>query len=101
MILGAVHRSPGIYLTAEENPGKPQLGDCLMKAVSHRLKWSLFPPNEIDMIAHQSERESKGILGLELIENQIKLNFIQTLIKIIYRPTQSSPYFQSSILGSN
>ena len=27
MILGAVHRSPGIYLTAEENPGKPQLGN--------------------------------------------------------------------------
>ena len=24
-IPGAVHRSPGIYLTAEENPGKPQL----------------------------------------------------------------------------
>ena len=23
----AVHRPPGIYLTAEENPGKPQLGD--------------------------------------------------------------------------
>ena len=29
MILGAVHRS-GICLTAEENPRKPQLGDCLM-----------------------------------------------------------------------
>ena len=27
MILGAVHRSPGICLTAEENPKKPQLGD--------------------------------------------------------------------------
>ena len=27
MILGAVLRSPGIYLAAEENPGKPQLGD--------------------------------------------------------------------------
>ena len=26
MILGAVHRSPGICLTAEENPRKPQLG---------------------------------------------------------------------------
>ena len=26
MILGTVHRSPGIYLTAEETPGKPQLG---------------------------------------------------------------------------
>ena len=33
MIPGAVHRSSGIYLTAEENPGKSQLGDCLMKAV--------------------------------------------------------------------
>ena len=31
MILGAVHRSPGICLTAEENPRKPQLGDRLMK----------------------------------------------------------------------
>ena len=31
MILRAVHRSPGIYFTAEENPIKPQLGDRLMK----------------------------------------------------------------------
>ena len=37
MILGAVHRSPGICLTAEENPRNPQLGrGC---ATSHRLKW--------------------------------------------------------------
>ena len=28
VIPGTVHRSPGIYLKAEENPGKPQLGDC-------------------------------------------------------------------------
>ena len=27
IIPGAVHRSPGIYLTVEENPGIPQLGD--------------------------------------------------------------------------
>ena len=27
MIPEAVHRAPDIYLTAEENPGKPQLGD--------------------------------------------------------------------------
>ena len=27
MIPGAVHRSPGIYFSSEENPGKPQLGD--------------------------------------------------------------------------
>ena len=25
MILGSVHRSPGIDLVTEENPGKPQL----------------------------------------------------------------------------
>ena len=30
MILKAVHRSPGICLTAEENPRKPELGDRLM-----------------------------------------------------------------------
>ena len=33
MILGVVHRSPGICLTAEENPRKPQLGDRLMKGL--------------------------------------------------------------------
>ena len=33
MIPGAVQRSPGICLTAEENPGKPQLGDRLMKGI--------------------------------------------------------------------
>ena len=33
MILRAVHRSPGICLTAEENPRKPQLGDRLMKGL--------------------------------------------------------------------
>ena len=27
MIPGPVNRSPGIFLTAKENPGKPQLGD--------------------------------------------------------------------------
>ena len=33
MILGVVHRCPGICLTAEENPRKPQLGDRLMKGL--------------------------------------------------------------------
>ena len=33
MITGAVHRSPGICLKVEENPGKPQLGDRLMKGL--------------------------------------------------------------------
>ena len=48
MILGAVHISPGVCLTAEENVGKPQLGDRLMNGgctTGHRLKWGPFPPN--------------------------------------------------------
>ena len=43
MIPGAVHGSPGICLTTEENPGKSQLGDvdegC---ATSHHLKWGPY-----------------------------------------------------------
>ena len=34
MIPGTVNRSPGICLMPEENPGKPQLGDRLMKGLS-------------------------------------------------------------------
>ena len=34
MILGAVHRSPGISLTAEKNAIKPELRDRLMKGLS-------------------------------------------------------------------
>ena len=33
MMPGTVHRSPDIYLTAEEHPEKPQLGDRLMKGL--------------------------------------------------------------------
>ena len=33
MIPGAMHRSPGSCLTAEENPGKLQLGDRLVKGL--------------------------------------------------------------------
>ena len=42
LILGAVHRSPGIYLTAEENPRKPQLGDRLMIRVIMKWSWGLY-----------------------------------------------------------
>ena len=42
MILESVHRSPGICLTAEDNPRKPQLGDRVMKELcdqpSHQMK---------------------------------------------------------------
>ena len=60
MIPGALHRSPGICLTAEENSEKPQLGDRLMKccAISNRLKWGPFPPNEVVRIAQHVSNDS-------------------------------------------
>ena len=33
MIPGDAHSSPSIFLTAEENPGKPQHGDRMMKGL--------------------------------------------------------------------
>ena len=41
MILGAVHRSPGICLTAEETSRKPQLGDSLMNGAVRLVMRSL------------------------------------------------------------
>ena len=53
MMQGAVHRSRGICPKAEENPGKPQLGDSLTEVyvTIHRLKWGSLPPNEVGRIA--------------------------------------------------
>ena len=62
MIARAVHRwSPDICLTGKENPGKPQLGDRLMKgcATSHGLKWGPLPLNEVGRIA-QHVRKGEG-----------------------------------------
>ena len=60
---GAVHRSPGIYLTAEENPEEPQVRGC---ATGHRLKWSPLPPNEVSGIAmlRKWQLGVKGQIGI-------------------------------------
>ena len=52
MILKAVHRSPGICLTAEESPRKPQLGDCLMKGLCDQSlpQMGPFHSNEVGRI---------------------------------------------------
>ena len=69
MIPWAVHRSPGICLTADENPGKLELGDSLIRgcAISHRLKWGPFPPNEVGRIAQhvrKGEGRKEGLDGM-------------------------------------
>ena len=48
MIPWAVQTFLGIYLTAEENPGKPQLGDgrrslCDQSSSKMDSHWALFP----------------------------------------------------------
>jgi hypothetical protein len=47
IILEVLHRSPDICLTAEGNPGKSQLGDCLMKGLCDQSlpQMGLIPPN--------------------------------------------------------
>ena len=59
MISWAVHRYPGIYLTAEENSGKPQLGDHLMKALPLAIASNGVPYYEMKRIA-QHIRKGKG-----------------------------------------
>ena len=67
VIISDLHRSAGIYFTAEENSGKPSDEGC---ATSHRLKWGPLHPNEVDRIAQhvrkgEGRKEEKGIKGPE------------------------------------
>ena len=43
MIPGAVHRSTGIYLSDEGNPGKHQLGDHVMRAMQTVIAFNRVP----------------------------------------------------------
>ena len=53
MILGAVHRSPGICLTAKENPRFISQETIWWRvcATSYCLKWGPFPTNGVSSIA--------------------------------------------------
>ena len=61
VIQGAVYRSPGSCLTAEESPGKLQLGYRLMKGLCDQSSFQMgsFPPNEVGRIA-QHVRKGEG-----------------------------------------
>ena len=55
MVPRVLLKSPGIYLTAEEDPGKPQLEHRLMKAV-RAVKWGPLPPNDVGRITQHARR---------------------------------------------
>ena len=61
MILEAVHRSPDICLTAEENSRKPQLGERLIKGLC--LQWGPFPPIEVGRIAQHARKGERRTWG--------------------------------------
>ena len=66
MILGAVHRSPRICLTADENSGKPQLGERNERSAANlRLKWGPFPLNEVGEIAQNVSKCKRREEGKE------------------------------------
>ena len=56
-----MHRSPGICLTAEENPGKPKPRDSLIKVVLPFIaSWGPLPPNEVGRITQHIREEKEG-----------------------------------------
>ena len=58
MQVEAVHRSHGIYLT----PGKPQLGDCLMKAVQPVLYISVKGAAALIIMQDYDVRVTHGLI---------------------------------------
>ena len=97
MIPGTVHRSHGIYLTAEGNSGKPLLEDhhegC---ATSHRLKWGPLPPNDVSRTTqHVSKREGRKKLNDRVggfstcCHGAMGCN--QKSFKVVWRATSSCP----------
>jgi hypothetical protein len=70
MILGAVHKSPGICLTAVENHRKPQLGDSLMKGLCDQSLpqiGSLFSQKKVGRIAQQVRKGEGRKVGKEQV----------------------------------
>jgi len=83
MKLGAVNRSPGIYLTAKEYPSKPQLGGHLMKAMRPIIDSNgVLPQNEFCRIA-QNIRNLKERKGHPSVHGAI--GFSQKSFKLVWQ----------------
>ena len=72
MIPGTVHRSPGIYLPAEENPRKLHLGTVHEGCTtSHHLKWGSLPPNEVGRITRYVRKGEGRKGGKDVVGNSV------------------------------
>ena len=93
--LGAVHRSPGIYLTATENPGKPQLGDRLVKVVRPVITSNgvLY----LKITQHQKEKEGNKERTFSYSSSICYLFFSTKLIKYLCREFNLHPFYGFAI----
>ena len=64
-------RSSGIYLTAEENPGKAQLGDRRCK-----LKWGPLPENDVGRIVQHVNEEGERFIANGIAEMLVWLTYV-------------------------
>ena len=62
----AVHKSLGIYLTAEENPGELQLGNCLMEAMGMIIILNGIPYFQITSIREGEWRKERLMISVEM-----------------------------------
>ena len=69
MTPGAVYRSPGICLTAEEKLGKPQLGDLLMKACDQSSPQMLVVLHSTSGRKKEGKRKGRGIFYLIIVNS--------------------------------
>ena len=78
IILGAVHRPPWFCLASEENSGKPQLGDHLMKGLcyqsSPQMGYLISKWSQSDRTAHQDGRRKGRRKGLVVFFNVFRMN---------------------------
>ena len=82
-ILGAVHRSLGICLMAEESPGKAQLTVHEGCATSHHLKLGPLHPNEVSRFAQQSRKEKEGRKErMGILKGQVKVYGSEIFLRI-------------------
>ena len=78
----ALHRSSGIYRTAQDNPIKPQLGGSFMKDIKYVIPQMLHP-NDVSKIAQHIRKGTERIEGT--YEEDTDLNCFKIVIKVVYR----------------
>ena len=95
MIPGAVHRSSGIYRTAEENFNQKTVDKGCV--TSHRLKWGPLPLNEVGRIAQHArkrKRRKEGNDWRSILSRQVDL-----LPEVVWQALRLMDYCARQVLS--